>query len=82
MLRPVWTIIGLFMSLVAFLVAGGLALHMGEELIWVVGKAIISFIICWIVSSNLGKLLSVLVSKQDAESISNAGDLDTGSERG
>lgn len=70
------------MSLVAFLVVGALCLRAGEELLWVVGKAIISFAVCWIVSSNLGKLLSSLVSKQDAGSISNAGSMDSGSERG
>lgn len=70
------------MSLVAFLVVAGMSFHMGEEPIWIVGKAIISFFICWIVSNNLGKLLSVLVSKQDADSKSNTGGLDAGSERG
>jgi hypothetical protein len=70
------------MSLVAFLVVGALSLNAGEELVWAVGKAIISFFICWIVSKNLGRLLSALITKQEAESTSNTGDLDAGSERG
>lgn len=60
-LRAVLKMIGLFLSLAAFLAVGVNSLMMGEELIWTVGKAIVVFMICWIVIGWLAGLISMSV---------------------
>jgi hypothetical protein len=60
-LRAVLKMISLFLCLAAFLAVGGNALYTGEELIWAVGKAMITFIICWLVIGWLAGLLSMSV---------------------
>ncbi len=61
MLRPVLKMMSLFLSLGVFLFVGVHSLMTGEELIWAVGKAVVSFIICWIVVSWFAGLLSLSV---------------------
>lgn len=60
-LRAVLKMISLFLALAAFLAVGVNALYSGEELIWAVGKAMVTFIICWLVIGWLAGLLSMSV---------------------
>lgn len=60
-LRAVLKMISLFLALAAFLAVGGNALYTGEELIWAVGKAMVTFIICWMIIGWLAGLLSMSV---------------------
>ena len=60
-LRGVLKTISLFLSLAAFLVVGVNSLMSGEELLWVVGKAFVTFIVCWVVIGWLAGLLSMSV---------------------
>lgn len=65
MLRPVLKMMSLFLALGVFLFVGGHALMDGEELIWAVGKAVVSFIICWIVISWFAGLLTMSVESAE-----------------
>lgn len=60
-LRAVLKTISLFLSLAAFLAVGINSLTIGEELLWAVGKAFVTFIICWLVIGWLAGLLSMSV---------------------
>lgn len=60
-LRAVLKMISLFLALGAFLAVGVNALMNGEELIWAVGKAMVTFIGCWVVIGWLAGLLSMSV---------------------
>jgi hypothetical protein len=60
-LRAVLKTISLFLSLGAFLAVGINSLSIGEELLWVVGKAFVTFIVCWLVINWLAGLLSMSV---------------------
>jgi len=60
-LRAVLKTISLFLSLAAFLAVGIDSLSAGEELLWAVGKAFVTFIICWVVIGWLAGLLSMSV---------------------
>jgi hypothetical protein len=63
MLTAVWKVISLFLALGSFLVVGVMTLMIGEELIWVVGKAIVAFVVCWIIFGYLGGMLLVVAEK-------------------
>lgn len=75
-LRAVLKMISLFLSLAAFLAVAVNSLMVGEELIWTVGKAMTTFMICWIVIGWLAGLISMSVEglryESDAESKSEA----------
>ncbi|MHB9037013.1 MAG: hypothetical protein ACYC64_10110 [Armatimonadota bacterium] len=61
MVQPVWKLISLLLGLIVFL-GVGMALWMsGEDLIWVVGKSIGSFFVCWIVLGQLGNMLMAVM---------------------
>lgn len=60
-LRAVLKMISLFLALAVFLAVGINSLMMGEELIWAVGKAMVTFMICWIVIGWLAGLISMSV---------------------
>jgi len=60
-LRAVLRTISLFLSLAAFLVVGINSLSIGEELLWAVAKAFVTFIVCWLVINWLAGLLSMSV---------------------
>lgn len=64
-LRAVMKMMSLFLALGVFLVVGIQALMSGEELIWAVGKALVSFIVCWVVIGFLAGLLSMSVEGAD-----------------
>jgi divalent metal cation (Fe/Co/Zn/Cd) transporter len=67
MIKPMWRLIGLILSLGVFLAAGIANLVGGEELIWVVGKAIAAFFVSWVILNHLGAmLLAVLERPEDA----------------
>lgn len=68
MLKAVWKMVSLFLALAGFLTVGVVSLLANEELIWVVGKAFVAFLGCWIVLKNLGAMLFYLLEKQDAPS--------------
>jgi len=60
--------ISLFLALAGFLTVGVISLMANEDLIWVVGKAFVAFLGCWIVFKNLGVVLFVLLERQEASS--------------
>lgn len=60
-LRAVLRTISLFLSLAAFLVVGINSLSIGEELLWAVSKAFVTFIACWLVINWLAGLLLMSV---------------------
>ena len=57
--------ISLFLALGVFLSVGVNALMNGEELIWAVGKALVAFIVCYIVIGWLAGVLSMSVEGAD-----------------
>lgn len=60
-LRAVLRTISLFLSLATFLVVGINSLSTGEELLWAVAKAFLTFVVCWLVINWLAGLLSMSV---------------------
>jgi len=60
-LKAVLKTISLFLSLAVFLVVCVQSLAVGEELIWAVGKAFVTFSISWIVINWLAGILSMSV---------------------
>lgn len=65
LLKPVLKMMSLFLSLGVFLFVGAHALMNGEELIWAVVKALVAFIICWIVINWFAGLLSLSVESAE-----------------
>ncbi len=65
MVLAVWKTISLLLALFAFIVVGVLAVLAGEDLLWATGKAIGSFIACWIVIGCLGNILRAVMERQD-----------------
>jgi len=65
MIRGVWKMCSLFLSLGAFLAVGAAVIDAGEELVWAVGKSVGSFVICWMVLNQLGAILFALVERQE-----------------
>lgn len=65
MIRPLWKVIGLILSVGLFLVVAVVNLTEGEELVWVVTKAIIAFFVSWIVLNNLGSVLLSILDKHE-----------------
>lgn len=63
--KAVMKMLNTFLCLAAFLAVGAISLSAGEELIWAVGKALVSFTACWIVLGWLAGLL--LASIETAE---------------
>jgi hypothetical protein len=68
-IKPVWKMISLFLALAVFLGVGVVELLGGEELLWVVGKAVASFFACWIVLGTLGNMLLAVLNRQEAEPV-------------
>ena len=60
-LKATLKIVNLFLALAAFLTVGFMSLFGGEDLIWVVGKAVGCFVACWIVLGFLAAFLSLAV---------------------
>lgn len=71
MVGPVWKLLSVFLALAVFIATGVVLLCAGEELIWAVGKAVASFIVCWIILAQLGNILTFVVERQDADYNSN-----------
>ena len=61
MVQPVWKLISLLLGLVVFLGVGMALWVSGEDLIWIVGKSIGSFFVCWIVLGQLGNMLMAVM---------------------
>ncbi|NLN77805.1 MAG: hypothetical protein GX141_02670 [Armatimonadetes bacterium] len=76
-IRAALKIISLFLALAAFLVVGIHSLYFGEELVWAVGKALITFIICWLLIGWFAGLLSgsveAIESTHDGSSVRQGG---------
>lgn len=53
------------LGLAAFLVVAVISFVNGEELIWVVGKALACFFICWFVMGYLGNVMLGLVVPEE-----------------
>ncbi len=53
------------LGLAAFLVVAVISFSNGEELIWVVGKALACFFICWFVMGYLGNVMIGLVVPEE-----------------
>ena len=67
MVKPVWKLLSIFLALAVFIGTGAVLLCNGEELIWVVGKAVGSFAVCWIILVQLGNVLTFVVERQEIE---------------
>ena len=63
-LNAVLKVVNVFLALTAFLVAGITSLAAGEELYWAVGKAVVSFFVCWIV---MGWLVAIFLAVDDGK---------------
>ena len=72
MVKPVWKLLSIFLALSVFIATGAVLLFNGEELIWAVGKAVGSFVVCWIILVQLGNVLTFVVERQEIEYVDNA----------
>lgn len=64
MIKAALKMISLFLALAAFFVVGAHSLCCGEELIWVVGKAVVTFLVCWMLIGWLAGLISFSAEDQ------------------
>ena len=80
-LRAVLKMISLFLALAVFLAVAVNSLIAGEELIWTVGKAMVTFLICWIVIGWLAGLISMSVEGVQYEPETKSG-ADSGKKKG
>ena len=79
-LKATLKVVNLFLALAAFLTVSVLALSNGEDLLWVVGKAVGCFAACWIV---LGYLVTILcLAVEGPQSLEVASSPDASSTRG
>jgi hypothetical protein len=69
MIEPLWKILSLLMSLLAFTVVGYVNLTNGSDLLWVAIRCVVTFVVCWFILSNLGGVLSALLPS-DGDQIS------------
>lgn len=70
MVAPVWKLISLILALAIFLAVGVLMVLSGEEILWVVLKAVGAFFVSWIVLGYMGNMLFAVVTKQkEAEEV-------------
>ena len=61
MVKPLWKIISLIMSLGTFAVVAALSVTGGDDMPWTVVRSVIAFTICWIILSNLGNILAYVL---------------------
>jgi hypothetical protein len=67
LLKAALKIINLFLALAAFLVVGCNSLYNGEELIWAVLKAVVTFAVCWLLINWFAGLPSLSVQGPESE---------------
>lgn len=60
-LKAVMKMINLFLALAAFLAVGAKTLTDGEELLWVSGRACVTFVACWLILGFLTSMLMVVL---------------------
>lgn len=65
MIKPMWKLISLILSLGVFLAVGIANLVGGEELIWTVGKSIAAFFVSWTILNHLGAMLLAILEKPE-----------------
>ncbi|MCE5198777.1 MAG: hypothetical protein ABFD54_10465 [Armatimonadota bacterium] len=83
MIQPVWKLISLLVGLGVFLAVGVSVWLAEEDLVWVIGKAIGSFFICWIVLGQMGGMLLSVLGKQDSDPGNEPGNVKlSGNEKG
>lgn len=68
-LKATLKVINLFLALAAFIAVGIIALFNGEELIWIVGKAVGCFAACWIVLGYLATFVCLAVEGPQMQEI-------------
>ena len=61
MVKPLWKILSLMMSLATFGVVAALSVTGGDDMPWTVVRGVISLIVCWIILSNLGSILAFVL---------------------
>lgn len=61
MVKPLWKILSLMMSLATFGVVAALSVTAGDEMPWTVIRSVVSFVVCWIILSNMGSILGYVL---------------------
>jgi hypothetical protein len=65
MVLAVWKTISLLLALSAFIIVGVMSVLSDEDLLWATGKAIGSFVACWVVIGFLGNILRAVMDRHD-----------------
>lgn len=67
MIKPLWKIVSLLLSLATFGVVAALSVSGGDDMPWTVVRGVIAFIVCWIILSSLGSVLTNVLPNQIEE---------------
>lgn len=67
MVKPLWKLLSLMMSLASFAVVAAYSVVAGDELPWIVLRSVITFIVCWIILGNLGNILNYVLPDHDED---------------